>query len=227
MNVKPLNENTAPEAAREVLAQVRKKFGFVPNLLGNMANAPALLKAYLSVSALFDETSLTPTERQVVLLAASAKNNCAYCVAAHTAIAGMQKVPQDVVSSLRNRQPIADAKLEALRRFVEETVETRGWPSEGTRKRFLEAGYSEAQALEVLLGIGQKTLSNYMNHLASTPLDEQFAPAAWAAAAGDVVAGHRIDRSRGQDLARASATGGAAPARAAAPAAVPAGQRQR
>ncbi len=184
MNVKTLNESTAPEAAREVLAQVRKKFGFVPNLLGNMANAPALLKAYLSVSALLDETSLTPTERQIVLLAASAKNNCTYCVAAHSAIASMQKVPQDVVSSLRNRQPIADAKLEALRRFVEETVETRGWPSEATCKRFLEAGYSESQALEVLVGIGQKTLSNYTNHLAHTPLDEQFAPAAWTAAAG-------------------------------------------
>ncbi len=184
MEVKPLNEQNAPEAARKVLAEVRKKFGFVPNLLGNMANAPALLKAYLSVSALFDETSLTPTERQVVLLAASAKNNCTYCVAAHSAIAGMQKVPQDVVTSLRNRQPIADARLEALRRFVEEVVETRGWPSETTSKRFLEAGYSESQALEVLLGVGQKTLSNYTNHLAHTALDEQFAPAAWTAAAG-------------------------------------------
>lgn len=182
MNLKPLNENTAPDPAREVLAQVRKKFGFVPNMLGNMANAPSLLKAYLAVSTLFDETSLTPIERQVVLLAASAKNNCTYCVAAHSAIAGMQNVPKEVVASLRNRQPIADAKLEALRRFVEEVVETRGWPSEATRKRFFEAGYSEAQALEVLLGIGQKTLSNYMNHFAGTPLDEQFAPAAWAAA---------------------------------------------
>lgn len=185
MNLKPVDEKTAPEVAREVLAQVRKKFGFVPNLLGNMANAPALLKAYLTVSSLFDETSLTSTERQVVLLAASAKNNCAYCVAAHTAIAGMQKVPKDVVDAIRNRRPITDAKLEALRRFAEEIVETRGWPTEATRKRFLDAGYSETQALEVLLGIGMKTFSNYTNHLAGTELDNHFAPATWAAAAGE------------------------------------------
>lgn len=185
MNLKPLDEKTAPDGAREVLAQVRKKFGFVPNMLGNMANAPSLLKAYLAVSALFDETSLTPTERQVVLLAVSAKNNCTYCVAAHSAIAGMQKVPKDVVTSLRNRLPIADAKLEALRRFAEETVETRGWPSEATRKRFFDAGYSESQALEVLLGVGMKTLSNYTNHFAGTELDQQFSPAAWAAVAGE------------------------------------------
>ena len=185
MNVKPLNEKNAPEAAREVLAQVRKKFGFVPNLLGNMAHSPALLKAYLTVSSLLDESSLTPTERQVVLLAASAENNCGYCVAAHTAIAAMQKVPQDAVDAIRNRRPIADAKLEALRRYAEETVETRGWPSEATRKRFFDAGYSASQALEVVLGIGMKTLSNYTNHLAGTELDAQFAPAAWAAAASE------------------------------------------
>lgn len=183
MNVKPVNQTTAPEASREVLGQVAKKFGFIPNMLGNMAHAPALLKSYLSVSALFDETSLTPTERQVVLLAASARNNCAYCVGAHTVIASMQKVPTDVVEAIRTRQPIANAKLEALRRFVEETVETRGWPSEETKRMFFGSGYSEAQAFEVIVGIGLKTMSNYMNHLAATELDEQFASGAWSAAA--------------------------------------------
>lgn len=186
MNVKPLDEQTVTTPqARELLTQVRKKFGFVPNLLGNMANAPSLLKAYLSVSSLFDETSLSPTERQVVLLAASIQNKCAYCVAAHTTIASMQKVPKDAVEAIRTRRQIADPKLQALRQFTEEIVETRGWPSDATRNHFLQAGYTEAQALEVILGIGMKTLSNYTNHLAGTPLDEQFAPAAWAAAAGD------------------------------------------
>lgn len=179
MTIKPLDEKSAPEKAREVLSQARKKFGFVPNLLGNMAHAPALLKAYLTVSSLFDETSLTATERQVVLLAASAENNCGYCVAAHTAIASMQKVPNHVVAAIRNREPIADTKLEALRRFVEETVEARGWPSDSARQGFFAAGYTEAQALEVVLGIGMKTLSNYTNHLTETPLDQAFSKVAW------------------------------------------------
>ncbi len=179
MSLKPLDEKTAPDDAREVLAQGRTKYGFVPNLLGNMAHSPALLKAYVAVSALFDETSLTAAERQIVLLAASVENDCGYCVAAHTTIASMHKVPRDVVEAIRDRRQIADRRLEALRRFVEETVVTRGWPSEATRSRFFDAGYSESQALEVLLGIGMKTLSNYTNHLADTPLDPQFAPAAW------------------------------------------------
>ncbi len=184
MNLRPLDETNAPGEARDALAQARRKYGFVPNMLGNMAHSPALLKAYMAVSSLFDETSLTAAERQVVLLAASAQNECGYCVAAHTAIAVMQKVPADAVEAIRQRRAIAEPKLEALRRFVEETVETRGWPSEVARRRFFEAGYSDAQALEVLLGIGMKTLSNYTNHLAETPLDAQFLPAAWLVTAG-------------------------------------------
>ena len=149
-----------------------------------MAHAPALLQAYLSVSSLFDETSPTATERQVVLLAASVENHCGYCVAAHTAIASMQKVSNDVVTAIRNIVPIADAKLEALRKFVEETVETRGWASESARKGLFAAGYTEPQALEVILGIGMKTLSNYTNHLAETPLDNAFCKMAWGESVG-------------------------------------------
>lgn len=178
-NLKPLNDQSAPEAAREVLGQVKKNYGFIPNLLGNMANAPAVLKAYLSVGALFDQTSLSPIERQVVLLTVSAQNGCGYCVAAHTAIASMQKVPQDVVNAIRNDEPIDDPKLEALRTYTREVVERRGWPSAGAVERFEAAGYTSEHALEVVLGVGMKTLSNYTNHIAKTPLDPQFAPAAW------------------------------------------------
>ena len=178
MNWKPLNTQNAPEAAREVLAGAEKKYGFVPNLLGNMAYAPALLKAYLAVGELFEQSSLSPTERQVVLLAVSRKNNCEYCIAAHSTIAAMQKVPAEVIEAVSNGRPIADHKLEALRRYVTETVESRGWPSEEARWQFEEAGYTSAQALEVILGIGMKTLSNYTNHLAGTEIDPAFAGAA-------------------------------------------------
>lgn len=174
---------TAPEAARDTLAGAKKAYGFVPNLLGVMAAAPALVKAYTTLSRIFDETSFSPAERQVVLLTVSLENGCEYCVAAHSVIAGMQKVPGDVVEAIRNDRPIADPKLEALRRFSAAVVEMRGWPSEGDTKAFLNAGYAKAQVLEVILGVGMKTLSNYTNHVAETPLDAAFAHAAWSKAA--------------------------------------------
>lgn len=174
---------TAPAGAKDVLAGAKQAFGFVPNLLGVMAGAPALVKTYVTVAKLFDETSFTPTERQIVLLTVSEQNGCEYCVAAHSAIAGMQKVPADVVGAIRERRPIGDAKLEALRTFTARVVTTRGEPSAVDTAAFLAAGYGEAQILEVILGVGLKTLSNYTNHVAHTPLDQAFVPVKWSKAA--------------------------------------------
>jgi AhpD family alkylhydroperoxidase len=174
-----LQPETAAPSARGVLTGARSKLGFVPNLYGVMANAPALLEAYAAVAASFDRTSFSPAERQVVLLATSHENGCDYCMAAHTAIAGMQKVDQAVVTALRDGLPIDDARLESLRAFTVEVVRSRGWPSQMAVSRFVAAGYSPAQALEVVLGVGMKTLSNYANHLAGTPLDAAFESARW------------------------------------------------
>ena len=183
MNYTVHSIDTAPEAAKEVLARTQKSYGFLPNLLGVMAEAPALLKAYRTLTDLFEETSFSPSERQVVLLTTSYENGCEYCVAAHSVIAGMQKVPDSVVQAIRDGKPIADRKLETLRRFTAAIVTSRGLPSEADIAAFLQAGFTQAQILEVVLGVGMKTLSNYTNHIAGTPLDRAFAKAAWSKAA--------------------------------------------
>ena len=172
---------TASQPAAELLKKAEEKYGFVPNILGIMAEAPSILKAYMTLAGIFDETSFTQTERHVVLLATSLSNECEYCMAAHTAIANMQDVPGDVVAAIRNNDPIEDSKLEALRRLAQDVADTRGNPSEKTLKAFLDAGYAQGQILEVILGVGFKTLSNYTNHIAETPLDEAFKPTEWHA----------------------------------------------
>ncbi len=180
-NLPVLSPAEARGPASEALDAAGQAFGFVPNLIGVMANAPALAKAYLAVGRLFDQTSLSPTERQIVLLAVSGFNHCTYCMAAHTTVARMQKVPEDVVEALRTGQPINDERRETLRRFAVHLVDKRGWPDEDHLAAFLEAGYTHQQVLEVVLGIGMKTLSNYTNHIADTPLDDAFAASAWTA----------------------------------------------
>lgn len=173
------DENSAPEESRELLNNAKGKYGFVPNLLGVMSESPALLEAYLTLSGIFDRTSFNSTEKQVILLAVSYANGCSYCMSAHTAIAGMHGVPQDVTDALREDSPIEDEKLEALRRLAFEIGDTRGRPSDQAVENFLNAGYSRGQFLEVILGAGLKTLSNYTNHIAETPLDRAFEDTKW------------------------------------------------
>lgn len=174
-----LTRETAPDASVPLLDATQQAFGFIPNLIGVMANTPALLEAYTAVSAAFDKSDLSATERQVVLLTVSHYHACDYCVAAHSAIAGMQKVPKDVVSAIRNGEPFADEKLQALRNLVIALLNRRGWLEQADRDAFLAAGYKPRHVLDVLVGIAQKTMSNYTNHLAGTPLDEMFRAFAW------------------------------------------------
>lgn len=172
---------SAPEAARPILEDARKSYGFLPNLLGGLAEAPAALEAYRALARLVEKTSLSPAEQQVILIAASVENSCEYCVAAHSTIASMHKLPEAAIEALRAGRPIDDPRLEALRHFTVILVEKRGFASDQEVQDFLSAGFTRSQALEVVLGVTMKTLSNYANHLIDTPVDAAFAPRAWAA----------------------------------------------
>jgi len=109
-----------------------------------------------------------------VLLAVSTENGCDYCRAAHSAIAKMQGVDEAVIKAIANGDALPDAKLDVLFKFTRVMVDKRGRPSDQDLKALLDAGYSEAQVQDVIVGIGMKTLSNYNNHIAETPLDPQF-----------------------------------------------------
>jgi len=174
------DENNAPEASQPILQEVANAYGFVPNLFGIFAESPAIAEAYATVSAIFDKTSLTATERQVILMTNNRLNGCTYCMAAHTTISQSQGVPADVIEALRSGASIADPKLEALRVFAVRVNEARGSVSKDDLDAFLGAGYTNANVLEVILGTSLKVLSNYTNRVVETPLDDAFKSNAWA-----------------------------------------------
>lgn len=173
-------EDTAPEASLPSMAAAKRAYGFVPNLLAGMAEAPALLDGYLTLSGIFDQSALTETERQIILMTNNRLNGCTYCMAAHTSISQGAKVPDDVIQALREGKPINDPKLEALRRFAASINRDRGWVDQDDLDELFEAGYTKATVLEVILGTSLKIMSNYTNHIANTPLDAPFKPNTWA-----------------------------------------------
>ncbi len=181
MNSFPVHTlQTAPERSRVRLKQIEKSFGFIPNLAGVFAEAPAALEAYFTLADIFEKTTLTPAQRQVVLLAVSRENRCHYCMAVHTTVARMQNLPEPVIQALRGGQRLGDPKLEALRAFAADLVGKRGLLDAAELQAFLDAGYTRQTVLEVIVGLAMKTISNYTNHIAATPLDKAFQAAAWS-----------------------------------------------
>ncbi len=172
---------SAPAAAKPILQAAGKKFGFLPNLLGELAAAPAALEAYVTLGRLLEQTSFRPLEQQLLLATVSVANGCQYCVAAHSAGLAMTGLQPEQIEAVRGGRALADIRLEGLRSFATAVVERRGRVSDDQLQAFLEAGYRPEQVFEVLLALAMKTLSNYTNHIAETPLDDQFKQFAWEA----------------------------------------------
>jgi AhpD family alkylhydroperoxidase len=171
---------SAPADAREQLEGAQAKLGFIPNLYAGMANSPAMLKIYLNFAeqlAQFGE--LTPVEQQVAYLTISAENGCIYCVGAHSVLASMVDIPEDTLAELRAQQPLSNPKLNAVRNLALALIKHRGWLPENELDDFTTAGFNQSHLLEVITILGQKTMSNYFNHIAQTPLDEQFSAMEW------------------------------------------------
>ena len=160
-------KRSAPEASRTWLPD-----GFVPNLHAIMAESPALLEGYKRLWTLSLASSLTPLEVQVVMMTANFENNCHYCVPWHTFIMKQGEMPDDVIDALRSGGPLPDAKLDALRTFTRLLIEHRGHAGDDALVAFLDAGYTPQNALDVVLGLAVKLMSNYTNAITHTTLDD-------------------------------------------------------
>lgn len=165
---------TAPEAAKPLLQAVNSKMGLVPNLLGEFAEAPNVLKAYLDISGNVAAGTLSPLEQQIVQITTSRLNGCHYCVAAHSTIADMQKLDHDTIEAIRDDRTISNPKHEALRQFTKSLVSKHGHVTDPETDALLAAGYTQAQILEVVLSVAMKTITNYANAIMHTPVDGAF-----------------------------------------------------
>ncbi|MEM7303167.1 MAG: carboxymuconolactone decarboxylase family protein [Pseudomonadota bacterium] len=170
---------TAPEASKPVLKATKEKVGFIPNLMATMAESPVMVESYLTLTGLFDQTYLSETERQIILMTNNCLNDCQYCMAAHTAVSKMSGVDEDVIKALRTGTSINDPKLEALRTFSIIIHESRGHPTEEQVEAFIAAGYTKETVLEVIVGTSLKVRSNYTTPITRPELDDPFLPLAW------------------------------------------------
>ena len=171
----PLMMHDAPPASRELLDQAQRYFGFLPNLLACLAHSPSALRAYLNINLCFQYGTLTPAEQQIVLLTASQENKCDYCSASHSALARFfADVPGEAIVAIESGQPLSDPRLNALVNLTRELVARRGHVAQHVIDAFFEAGYSKDKLLEVLIGIGLKTVSNYFAHVSPVEIDAQF-----------------------------------------------------
>ena len=149
----------------------------MPNLIGTLANSPIALETYLTVSGINARGSLTLAERETVQITAARIHGCDFCVAGHTAVALKKaKLPVESVRALQNGESVTESGLEAVRLFTEALIENRGHVDAKSYKAFIDAGFGQAHALEVVLGVSLATLCNFANSLAGSDINPELLP---------------------------------------------------
>jgi len=173
------DEQNAPAGAGELLTAAKAVYGFIPNAVGAMAEAPQVLQAYLAMGELAEKSSLSPEQRMLLMLVASVENACDYCVPAVSTFARAGGIDPELIDAVRDDRPLADKKLEVLRRFASKVVRNRGWVSDTDIKAFLASGYSRQQSMEVVLVVLWKSVAMYVNRMTDPLLDDVFQEEQW------------------------------------------------
>jgi uncharacterized peroxidase-related enzyme len=171
---------SAPESSRPFLEQLKEQLGFVPNLAATMAESPRMLEGFTSLRSIYARGSFSGAEREVIAMTVAYDSRCAYCMAAHSTAAKRFGASEDVLSAVRAGELPADPRLAALSSVTHQIVRKNGQVSAEDIDTFLGAGFTQAQLLEILVGVSMTTLASYMYHIAGTPPDAAFQAQTWA-----------------------------------------------
>src|SRR5690242_2841088 len=174
---------SAPPAARRFMTATRDHLGYLPAGMARMAASPQLVDGFLRLTAIFENTTLEPVAREVLVMTVATRNRCHICVAMHTARLTALGADPGLIEALRDAdraEPLPDERLDAVRVFTLRILDTAGDVGDRALRDFLAAGYTTQNALEVVLGIGTYTMSTLANRLTGAPVDDQLAAYAWA-----------------------------------------------
>ncbi len=166
---------SAPPQSRRFLAATQQQLGYLPAAMARWAASPQLLEGFGKMTALFDAASLDPLARETVIMTVATRNGCEICVAMHTARLTALEAPAEVIAALRDGGLVPDPRLEAIRVFTRQVLATAGAVGDDAMEAFLASGFTSANALEVVLGIGAYTMSTLANRMTGAPVDEQLA----------------------------------------------------
>lgn len=170
----------APENAKAGVEAAQKANGFLPNLIGLLANAPVALETYQTVSGINARSGLTLAEREAVQITAAATHGCGFCVAGHTAVAYKKAgLDEATVNALRDGTHGPNARLNAVADFTRAVIHNRGRVENSELAAFKAVGFDDANALEVVLGVSLATLCNFANNLGQPEINPQLQPYAW------------------------------------------------
>ena len=168
-----INLVTAESANAEqkaLLDAIQSQLGMVPNFLKVFANSPDALKAFLGLHGIANAGSLDPQTRERIALALAQQNSCEYCLAAHSAI-GRKAGLNNAEIEANRASTSQDAKAAVAVKFARSLVEHTGEVTTAELLEMRNAGYSEADIVEVITHVGMNILTNILGKAGRVDID--------------------------------------------------------
>jgi alkylhydroperoxidase family enzyme len=172
---------SAPEASKSALRDVRARFGMIPNLAGAMATSPVLIQAFIGIFDKVHGGNFTEQQIQTVLLTDAVTNGCNWAVALHSTLGLQAGLNAADVEAMRSGRSPSDKGLGALSTLARTLIEKRGRIDDQDAGHFLAAGFGKDYLLEVIAVVAASTITNYTGNVTSPPLEAPFQAHAWSA----------------------------------------------
>ena len=165
-----VTDEQANAEQKELYAAITAQLGMVPNFLKVFANSPSALRAFLGLHTIAGEGSLDHQTRERIALTTAEKNACEYCVSAHTAIGRKAGLSSAEIEA--NRAGTSqDAKAEVAVKFSRSLIENQGEVSTSELLAIRNAGYSDAEIVEIITHVGMNVLTNMIGKASRVAID--------------------------------------------------------
>lgn len=169
-------EMVKPESAsgerKEILAQIQKTFGTVPNMFKVIGNSPAALKMMWAGFGALGAGKIGAQLGEQIAVAVANVNRCEYCLAAHTALGKGAGLSAETMSQAQAGQS-NDARTQAALTFAIKLVKERAHVSENDIKTLHQAGFDDEEIAELLAHVALSLFTNYTNVAFDVPVDFQ------------------------------------------------------
>ena len=165
-----VDPQTATGEAANLLAAVQTKLGATPNFLRVLANSPAALGAFLGLHQIAENGALDLPTRERIAVALAEQNGCQYCLSAHSAIGRKAGLTGDEIDA--NREGTShDAKAAVAVAFARALVEHKGDVTQAELDAMRDAGYGDAEIVEIIVHVGMNLLTNILGRAGRVDID--------------------------------------------------------
>lgn len=165
----PTRDNS-PETSKPTLDAIHKQLGVVPNLFRLIGVSPVALTAFTSFQGALSKT-LDVKTRERIALAVAQVNGCGYCLSAHTYLGlNLAKISPEEIA-MNRKGASSDPKANAAVQFAFKVAQERGHVSDADIAAVRDAGFTDAQLVEIVALVAENSFTNFLNEVARTEID--------------------------------------------------------